>query len=80
MPRIDWRTLPRNVREHLEDRLRTRQLTKDDMLRLMEWVLSGPEVPDGPWCKDFGAFTLAGEGKYPKTFLSKEQPCYGERI
>ena len=42
MPRIDWRTLPRNVREHLEDRLRTRQLTKDDMLRLMEWVLSGP--------------------------------------
>jgi hypothetical protein len=59
MPRIDWRTLPRNAREHLEDRLRTRQ---------------------GPWCKDFGTFTLAGEGKYPKMFLSKEQPCHGERI
>ncbi|MGB7721787.1 MAG: hypothetical protein WBL65_17920 [Bryobacteraceae bacterium] len=67
MPRIDWR-------------LRTRRLTKDDMLRLMEWVLSGPEVPEGSWCKDFGAFTLAGEGKHPKTFLSKEQRCYGERI
>jgi len=63
MPRIDWRTLPRSVREHLEDRLR-----------------GGPEVPEGPWCKDFGAFTLAGEGRYPKTFLSKEQPCYGERV
>jgi hypothetical protein len=57
-------TLPRNVREHLEDRPRTRQPTKDEMLRLMEWVLSGPEVPEGPWCKDCGTFTLAGEGKY----------------
>jgi hypothetical protein len=80
MPHIDWRNLSRNVRDHLQDRLRTRQLTKHDMDRLMEWVLSVPEVPEGAWCKDFGAFKLVGEGRFPKTFLTAEQPCYGQKI
>src|ERR1017187_6784326 len=60
MPRIDWTSLPRAVRKHLEDRARTRELTAQDLMRLMEWVLSNPEVPDEPWCKDFGAFKLVG--------------------
>jgi hypothetical protein len=33
-----------------------------------------PEVPERPWYKDFGSFTLCGEGKYPKTFLLAEKP------
>jgi hypothetical protein len=44
---------------------------------LMEWILTNPEVPDGPWCKDFGAFKLAVEGALPKTFLTKGQACTG---
>jgi hypothetical protein len=50
------------------------------MDRLMEWVLSVPEVPEGAWCKDFGDFKLVGEGRLPKTFLTAEQPCFGQRI
>lgn len=46
----------------------------------MEWVLSNPEVPVGEWCKDFGEFTLAGEGAIPKTFLMRGQPCKGAQI
>lgn len=49
-------------------------------MRLMEWVLSNPEVPDEPWCKDFGAFKLVGHGAVPNTFLERDQPCFGMRI
>jgi hypothetical protein len=80
VPYIDWKKLPPAVRAHLEDRLRTRNLTAEDMVRLMEWVLGNRQVPDGPWCKDFGSFKLAGEGALPKTFLTKDQSCQGEKI
>jgi hypothetical protein len=80
MPHIDWKNLPPSVREHLQDRSRTRELSKEDLLRLVEWIGGNPEVPDGLWCKDFGSFKLAGEGKYPKTFLTKHQPCIGKNL
>ena len=80
MPYIDWKRLPKAVRTHLEDRLKDRSITEDDMIRLTHWVKTNPEVPDGDSCKDFGSFTLAGAGPIPKTFLLKGQPCKGEQI
>jgi hypothetical protein len=50
------------------------------MVRLAQWIRMNPEVPDGEWCKEFGSFTLAGEGAIPKTFLMRGQPCRGRRI
>jgi len=47
---------------------------------LLAWINADPRVPEGAWCKDFGSFKLVEEGKYPKTFLSQEQPCYGAKI
>lgn len=80
MPHINWHSLPRKVREHLEDRARTRQLSKEDLTKLMEWVRSNPEVPDEAWCKDFGTFKVVGHGAIPGTFLEEDQPCFGKRI
>ncbi len=73
MPHINWHALPRAVREHLQDRARTRLLSKEDLLNLMEWVRNNPEVPEGARCKDFGTFKLVGHGAIPSTFL--EQPA-----
>jgi hypothetical protein len=39
-----------------------------------------PDVPDGPWYKDFGSFKLCGEGRYPKTFLLQGQAAKGEKL
>jgi hypothetical protein len=50
------------------------------MIRLAAWIKTSPRVPHGEWCKDFGTFTLAGEGAIPKTFLMTGQPCKGQRI
>lgn len=63
--------MPKAVRNHLEDRVKDRSIGEDDMIRLSNWIKTNPEVPHGAWCKDFGAFTLAGEGAIPKTFLMK---------
>jgi hypothetical protein len=80
VPNIKWHSLPLGVREHLEERLRLRQLSKADLLKLMEWIRTNPEVPDGAWCKDFGTFKLVGHGALPSSFLEKDQPCFGVRI
>ena len=80
MPYIDWTGLPKAVRGHLEDRVRDRSITEDDLIRLTNWIRTNPEVPRGAWCRDFGTFTLAGEGAIPKTFLMRGQPCKGKRI
>jgi hypothetical protein len=50
------------------------------MTALLAWIKLNPELPDGPWCKDFGTFKLVGEGPIPKTFLTKDQTCTGERL
>jgi hypothetical protein len=55
-------------------------LSKDDLAALLEWIRTDPEVPDGAWWKDFGSFKLAGEGRYPKTFLTRDQPAFGQKL
>ena len=80
MPRIDCTKLPHGVRKHIQERVRTREITKMDLLALMEWISTNPEFPEGPWYKDFGSFKLAGEGGLPKTFLTKGQTAFGAKL
>ncbi|HTD22954.1 MAG TPA: hypothetical protein VK738_09895 [Terriglobales bacterium] len=57
MPKIEtWSQIPNAVREHLIERMRDRKIGLDDLNRLRVWMESRPDVPDGPWYKDFGSF------------------------
>ncbi len=80
MPEIKWTDLPPQLRQHLFDRAKSREITMEDLFALQEWQRHSPEVPKGRWYKDFGSFKLCGEGEYPKTFLLKGQPASGEEI
>ena len=80
MAKIQWTDLPPDLREHLFDRAREREIAIEDLYRLKLWRESWPEAPEGPWYKDFGSFKLCGEGKYPKTFLLRGQPAKGKEI
>ena len=71
---------PASARRHLFDRAKERRITTDDIFALKEWRRHSPDVPDGPWFKDFGSFKLCGTGEYPKTFITKEMKPYGEKI
>lgn len=81
MPQIElWARIPASIRDHLIDRMRDRNISLDDLNRLRGWLETRPEVPTGPWYKDFGSFKLCGEGKYPKTFLLAGQPATGQEL
>ncbi len=81
MPRIEiWSRLPQALRDHLVERMRDRNISVDDLNQLRLWVESKPEVPEGQWYKDFGSFKLCGEGKFPKTFLLREQAALGQKL
>ncbi|HZC21825.1 MAG TPA: hypothetical protein VE866_00680 [Candidatus Binatia bacterium] len=72
--------MPAAIRNHLVERLHDPNISLNDLNRLRLWTEAKPEVPDGPWYKDFGSFTLCGEGSYPKTFLLVGQAAKGKRI
>jgi hypothetical protein len=78
MPRIQWSKLPWRIRNHLLERRAERQISTEELGRLKLWIESDPEVPDGPWYKDFGSFKVCGAGSLPKTFLLRGQPAKGE--
>lgn len=80
MPKIQWTDLPAALRNHLFERLRDRKITAEDLYQLKLWRESEPEAPEGEWYKDFGSFKICGEGKFPKTFLLREQPARGQRL
>jgi hypothetical protein len=80
MPRIQWTNLPSALRDHLFERLAERQITVEDLYKLKLWRESEPEAPEGLWYKDFGSFKLCGEGKFPKTFLLRDQAAKGEAL
>ena len=60
--------------------MRDRSIGMLDLNRLRLWIGSRPEVPEGEWYKDFGSFTLCGEGRYPKTFLVRGQAARGVKL
>ncbi len=64
----------------MRDRLRVREIDEDDMVNLMNWISTNPEVPEGPWRKDFGTFKLVGHGALPSTLPTRDQPCFGTPI
>jgi hypothetical protein len=81
MPQIErWPRIPAAIREHLVERMRDRNIGLEDLNQLRVWLETGPNVPTGPWYKDFGSFKLCGEGKYPKTFLLAGQVATGEKL
>jgi hypothetical protein len=80
MPLVDRRGLPFQVFQHLLRRLHDRKITLEDLVKFDVWLRSDPIAPDGPWYKDFGNFKVCGEGRYPKTFLMRDQVPYGKEI
>jgi len=81
MPQIEtWPRMPAALRDHLVERMRDRNISLQDLNQLRLWMETKPDVPDGPWYKDFGSFKLCGEGKNPKTFLLAGQAAVGRKL
>lgn len=81
MPKVErWDKLPAGLQQHLITRMQDRAISLDDLNRLRLWIESEPDVPEGPWYKDFGTFKICGDGSYPKTFLLPGQAAKGQTL
>ena len=80
MPRVRRQNLPPRLLEHLLDRIRSRNISPEQLGLLAEWLDLQPEVPVGRWFKKFPGMTVCGEGELIKTFLQPGQLADGEAI
>ncbi len=81
MPQIEnWSRLPQAIRDHLIERMRDRRISLDDLNQVRLWIETKPNVPEGPWYKDFGSFKVCGEGALPKKFLLAGQVAKGQNL
>jgi hypothetical protein len=81
MPQVEtWSNIPPAIRNHLIGRMRDRNIGLGDLNKLRIWLESKPNVPEGPWYKDFGTFKLCGEARFPKTFLHRGQAAKGQKL
>lgn len=80
MPKIQRRSLPPDLLEHLLERAATRQISFDSLVELYDWLNSNPIVPEARWFKRFRDMIFCGEGALPKTFLLPGQHPFGEEV
>ena len=80
MPKILRSKLPQPLLLHLLARMRERGISYDQIIELARWMDAEPEVPRQKWFKKFAGFTVCGEGKLVKTFLTAGQVPEGQEI
>lgn len=80
MPRIRRQNLPPALLHHLLDRIRSREISVDQLGALANWLDTEPEVQNEKWFKRFSAMTVCGEGELVKTFLTTAQAPVGQEI
>ncbi|HEX4630362.1 MAG TPA: hypothetical protein VH188_05305 [Chthoniobacterales bacterium] len=80
MPKIRRRNLPPALLDHLLDRIRSREISADQLGKLALWLDTEPEVPIGKWFKRLTEMIVCGEGDLVKTFLRFGQSPVGEEV
>lgn len=79
MPQVR-RNVPPLLFQHLLERIQERRIDAKQLELLAEWLDVEPEVPEGPWYKQFSGMTVCGEGELIKTFLLPGQAPKGKRV
>jgi hypothetical protein len=77
---IRFRDLPKSIYDHLEQRIRERKISPQDLAKWRYWATTNPAAPEGDWYKDFGSFKLVGQGQYPTSVLGPEMKPYGTKL
>ncbi|OAM89875.1 hypothetical protein OH491_17415 [Termitidicoccus mucosus] len=80
MPKFQRKNIPWQLLDHLADRVRSREITRQDVEQLARWIDSDPELPAGEWFKRFQNFTLCGRGDLPATLLTRSMSATGTEV
>ena len=77
MAKIRRRNLSPALLDHLLDRVRSREISPEQLGELAQWLDTEPEVPVGRWFKRLSGMTVCGKGELVKTFLLPGQAASG---
>jgi hypothetical protein len=80
MPKIRRQNLPPALLDHLLDRIRSREISADQLGLFADWLDSEPEVPSERWFKRFPGMIVCGEAELVKTFLTSGQSPIGTEL
>jgi len=80
MPKIRRQNLPPALLHHLLDRIRSREISADQLGLFADWLDTEPEVPNEKWFRRFPGMIVCGEGDLVKTFLTANQVPTGKEI
>ena len=80
MPKIRRQNLPPALLHHLLDRIRSREISADQLGLFSDWLDTEPEVPAENWFKRFPEMIVCGDGEFVKTFLNVGQVPVGKEI
>jgi hypothetical protein len=80
MPKVRREGVPFALLRHLRDRVKTREISSDQLELLARWLDKNPEVPSGRWFKRFPEMIACGEGELIRTFLRLGQIAEGEEV
>ena len=80
MPRIRRHNLPPALLNHLLNRIRSREISVEELGLLAEWLDTEPEVPEGKWFKRFSPMIVCGKGELVTTFLTRNQIATGTEL
>lgn len=80
MPKIRRHNVPPALLNHLLDRIRSREISAEQLRLFADWLDTEPEVPGEKWFKRFPGMTVCGEGELVKTFLTANQTSTGTEV
>jgi hypothetical protein len=80
MPKIRRHNLPPSLLIHLLDRIRSREISAEQLGLLADWLDTEPDVPEGKWFKRLSGMTVCGESELVKTFLTANQAPIGTEV
>jgi len=80
MPKIRRHNLPPALLQHLLDRIKSREISAEQLGLLADWLDTTPEVPPGRWFKRFSGVIVCGEGELILTFLRPGQLPGGQEL
>jgi len=80
MPRVRRENTPPALIEHLAQRVREREISREALVEVLEWLEMAPIVPIGAWFKRFNGVIVCGNGELIRTFLRSNQTPLGTEV
>ena len=80
MPKVLRRNLPPLLYAHLLERVQQCRISGDQLVLMIDWLDTQPDVPEGKWFKKFPSMIVCGENELVKTFLTAGQIPTGEEV